>query len=430
MRLTKPLLTVGHVDISNLCSVIDALAESHWQENTYRQTSYEVHKQTNSIVLLFKSGSYTEVNEPLLKVFQPLLAPIFARFAQYYGYHKLDISKIMFARLPAGNSISKHYDSDPMFARYHRVHVPLKTNSLVDFYIEDNTYSLKAGIIYELNNLALHGVLNSSQEDRIHLIFDARPIKRIAQATTHLFILSPNNSGSTLLSNTLAAGKNVLSLPTEGQYLPEFIGPNPAHDASMYVWSQFNTLNRLTDPRSYNWPAIRKGWSNCVTQPQNGANLFIEKSPCNIARMNMLIEEFDNAKFIFLVRNPIATFESIIRGRADLYNIEQLAVDHIIWCFMQQKQNIESCAAPYLLIHYEAICDNPTIISKQLAEFEPTLDSVDFSTIHNVKGRTSPLVNFNNQQMESLSEAQLAFAIEAFTPYAALFAYFDYELLV
>ncbi|MFP3345030.1 aspartyl/asparaginyl beta-hydroxylase domain-containing protein, partial [Halomonas sp. SIMBA_159] len=88
--------------------------------------------------------------------------------------------------------------------RYPKVHVPIITYNQLHFYLDRELHQLKAGVMYDINNLGLHRVINRSDTDRIHLIFDARPVKRIHNAKHHLFIMSPNNSGSSLVSAALA----------------------------------------------------------------------------------------------------------------------------------------------------------------------------------------------------------------------------------
>ena len=60
----------------------------------------------------------------------------------------------------------------------------IKTNSEVDFYIEDKSYSLKEGVWYEINNQKNHSVINKSSMDRVHLIVDILP--------NHLNIITNN----------------------------------------------------------------------------------------------------------------------------------------------------------------------------------------------------------------------------------------------
>lgn len=57
-----------------------------------------------------------------------------------------------------------------------RIHIPLRTNDKVHFFVGSQFYHFKQGEAWAINNLRVHGVLNSSTtEVRIHLIVDVVP---------------------------------------------------------------------------------------------------------------------------------------------------------------------------------------------------------------------------------------------------------------
>ena len=57
MDIDVPLRELGKVDISALQVAIAKLEQSDWQSNKLRQSEYEVHRQTESVVLVFTDGS-------------------------------------------------------------------------------------------------------------------------------------------------------------------------------------------------------------------------------------------------------------------------------------------------------------------------------------------------------------------------------------
>jgi hypothetical protein len=57
MDIDVPVRELGDVDISSLRDAILAQEEAAWHEDEYRQQTYDVHLQTQSIVLLFTDGS-------------------------------------------------------------------------------------------------------------------------------------------------------------------------------------------------------------------------------------------------------------------------------------------------------------------------------------------------------------------------------------
>lgn len=89
--------------------------------------------------------------------------------------------RILFTKLYKKCEIIKHKDYGRSLRENHRVHVPIKSNSKVEFtiqseeYVEDSekeTIVMKEGEIWEIDNSKWHGVINKSDEDRIHLIVD------------------------------------------------------------------------------------------------------------------------------------------------------------------------------------------------------------------------------------------------------------------
>jgi hypothetical protein len=170
---------LGPVDVAELSEAILAQEEAAWHEDRYRQETYEVHRQTQSIVLVFvdlEGWPELEIHkEPgwdrLAKAAVPVMHDIIGRCYPPGG----TIIRAMAARLVAGGKISPHVDSHPSFHRGHRIHVPITTNPRVRFMIDGRPHQLEVGYAYEINNQKSHSVMNKGKEDRITFIFDYVP---------------------------------------------------------------------------------------------------------------------------------------------------------------------------------------------------------------------------------------------------------------
>lgn len=185
MDINVPIRDLGKVDVSGLIKAIDMLDAEVWERNDLRQTTFDVHKQTKSIVLVFASGwpnmqiiRHKEW-DLLSDILEPLIQKIIANNYEGAG----TVIQVMIANLKAGGEISRHYDSAPHLNISHRIHAPLKTNPKVRFLIDDIRYEMKVGQAYEINNQREHEVYNDSDEDRYHLIFDYIPAKTPLKAT-------------------------------------------------------------------------------------------------------------------------------------------------------------------------------------------------------------------------------------------------------
>jgi hypothetical protein len=170
---------LGPVDSAPLRETILAQPPSAWHEQEYRQQEYDVHRQTESIVMVFVNlECWPEIEickEPgwdrLAEVAIPVMHGIIGQHYPPGG----TIIRAMAAKLLAGGKISPHVDTHPSFHRGHRIHVPVTTNPRVRFMIDGRPHQLQVGRAYEINNQMNHSVMNKGDEDRITFIFDYVP---------------------------------------------------------------------------------------------------------------------------------------------------------------------------------------------------------------------------------------------------------------
>jgi len=178
---------LGAIDCTALSESILAQEEAAWHEDSYRQETYDVHRQTESIVMVFTLlDNWPEIDvhkEPgwdrLVDVAMPVMHGIIERHYPPGGA----IIRAMAARLVPGGKIKPHVDSHPSFARGHRIHVPITTNSRVRFMIDGRPHQLKVGQAYEINNQKSHSVMNKGKEGRITFIFDYVPPRELGRAS-------------------------------------------------------------------------------------------------------------------------------------------------------------------------------------------------------------------------------------------------------
>ena len=176
---------LGPVDATTLSEAILSQEEAAWHEDSYRQETYEVHRQTESIVLVFTNlerwPEMEILKEPgwdrLAEVAVPVMHDILGRCYPPGG----TIIRAMAAKLLVGGKISPHVDSHPSFHRGHRIHVPITTNPRVRFMIDGRPHQLQVGQAYEINNQKNHSVMNKGKEDRITFIFDYVPPQELGR---------------------------------------------------------------------------------------------------------------------------------------------------------------------------------------------------------------------------------------------------------
>lgn len=111
--------------------------------------------------------------------FCPEIAKVLALFQAPLGAVRL-------MRLGPQSSILRHSDHD-LSAEFGqvRLHIPLTTNPLVDFRVNDTTVTMAPGECWYLRLSDPHSVDNRGQTERIHLVIDARANDWLADLLVH-----------------------------------------------------------------------------------------------------------------------------------------------------------------------------------------------------------------------------------------------------
>ena len=174
---------IGNIDVSDIKLKLLDIDESIWLENTIRQTTFNVHKHTETIDLMWdmeslisnKRGTihpnfYNFGVDKLLQNLTPL-------YEKKYGSG--EFIRIVLTKLKKHTKIYPHIDNGTSLSSCKRTHIPVITNSLVTFTINDETKYLKEGEIWEIDNQSMHSVENPSEMDRIHFIIDYMTITKV-----------------------------------------------------------------------------------------------------------------------------------------------------------------------------------------------------------------------------------------------------------
>jgi hypothetical protein len=178
MDIAQAQRCLGNVNMSALAAAILAQEPKAWKEQMLRQQAYDVHHDTESIVLLFCDESWPDGEihkeagwDRLADHAMPLMDDIINTHYAPGG----TLLRAMAAKLKAGGRIHPHVDSLKSFHMGHRIHVPITTNAAVRFSIDGVPYRFDVGQAYEINNQRKHSVMNLGKEDRISFIFDYVP---------------------------------------------------------------------------------------------------------------------------------------------------------------------------------------------------------------------------------------------------------------
>ena len=170
---------IGKYNINNIANKVNNFSEQLWNNYTYRQDQHGVHKHTKTVPIIWKEPlnknriEYNDVNKywseykSIKKDVDNLNILLNNNLSKGY------IESILLINLPANKSIKKHMDNGNYFRKHNRLHMPIITNKDVIFEIGNEKKYLKPGEIWEINNNEKsHGVYNTSNTDRIHMLMD------------------------------------------------------------------------------------------------------------------------------------------------------------------------------------------------------------------------------------------------------------------
>ena len=177
-KVEKPatILPLGAVDSAPLAAVVSKMSDTAWDsENAGKPNDYFCFQHTRHVLLRWiepESDPRDIIDGAAWPFLSPIALPVMRQCAQRYGIERPAFPKAMFARLEAGRAIDEHYDAGSTNYLSHKIHVPLQTNDRATFLVAGQSFHLKTGFAYEVNNVERHGVVNGGDADRIHFIFE------------------------------------------------------------------------------------------------------------------------------------------------------------------------------------------------------------------------------------------------------------------
>ena len=185
MNFDGDMRKIGDIDVTRFAQQAAKITDAEWTADAFRQKTYEVHKQTQTIRLIMdEDGRHRDPTyHPSYEIYKELVDPIeiFIRrqFEQTLKAKRLRkkhgrgyFIRMILVKLLANGSIPHHVDQGETLSKSHRMHLPIITNEQNLFSVGDTEMHMKAGQLWEINNRREHGVVNGGSEDRTHLIID------------------------------------------------------------------------------------------------------------------------------------------------------------------------------------------------------------------------------------------------------------------
>lgn len=241
-----------------------------------------------------------------------------------------------------------------------------------------------------------------------------------------IFLLTPPNSGSTAISNVFTNSTNVSAMQcrAEGQWLIKGLCSS----------DRWNT-NKQLDERS-----IRSVWVNACYEKHKsaGASYFIEKSPPNMMRIEVLQSLFPRHIIFANNRNPYAQISSRLhRYTKSGDKISTKDREDKLFAYAEDWKNrgeilkriIQMQKIPYL--SYENFCKKPILLQdvinqsifngQIILDFEKKLKVKDYEI--------GPIANYNERQIKKLNDQDIELITNSLKQRSDLLSYFGYELI-
>lgn len=176
VKKPKYLRELGAVDVNPITQMLSKASPAYWtSEDAVKENKFNCFQHTQHIILRFikENRDPNDFYDGMgWKFFEPVLLPIFDKVVKNYNFSEPVYPKVMFARLKAKQQISVHRDGEGSHLYTHKIHIPLQTSPTVRFQLAEKQFHLRQGMAYEVNNIISHGVINQSDQDRVHLIFE------------------------------------------------------------------------------------------------------------------------------------------------------------------------------------------------------------------------------------------------------------------
>lgn len=175
----------GTYDIEPIKGIISSFTDE-WFQNTERQATFKEHKTTLTYFLAWYPLSWNPgepyvgtISNPESKLWPHVLPLI-------QGLEKLHdgrVGRVILPKLEANTAITKHTDQGGYLSVVRRHHIAVITDPKVKFIVGQDEKYLEPGVIWEINNMKMHRVINDSSIDRVHLLIDIIPNKAIGNET-------------------------------------------------------------------------------------------------------------------------------------------------------------------------------------------------------------------------------------------------------
>jgi hypothetical protein len=169
------------IDVAPIVAELRA-ERARWYVHQVRRETVPAQAQTNDIGLrhgLSNASTTLENSQNIVETENwrhfPHTTSLLTRFA---NDERGELARAMLVRLKPQGRVLPHIDHGAYYACRDRYHLVIHSPGGSEMKAGDETVLFQAGELWCFNNKTVHAAFNKSNDWRIHLIFDLRPIDR------------------------------------------------------------------------------------------------------------------------------------------------------------------------------------------------------------------------------------------------------------
>ncbi|MEM8787061.1 MAG: sulfotransferase [Pseudomonadota bacterium] len=229
------------------------------------------------------------------------------------------------------------------------------------------------------------------------------------------FVIGPNNSGTTVVCQYLAA--------QTGAYLPPF-GHNEGQFAPAV--RDMMRLDPWNAKAPIDWAFVRREWESLLRD--SGKTAFVEGSPPNLLRADAMLEAFaPDYRAMFLIANPYMSVASNLKNYA-VPPLGRAQMDTAVADWLRKAQRMRENARRWPdipLVRYEDFCIDPSIVAHAFG--------FDGSARARVAGKKTTgareIRDMTVRNMAFLKPVEADALSDRLAPHVDLLEFFGYDLL-
>jgi len=226
---------------------------------------------------------------------------------------------------------------------------------------------------------------------------------------TWVFLVGCYNSGTTLLAELLGQHPSISALPTEGHFITDQFVKD--YDIGLpRMWVDREDLFRLTETDKEPDPVrVKKEWAMRLDLRKP---VLLEKSPPNSAKTRWLQENFENARFIGIMRNGYAVSEGISRKADPQHLINSWPIEKSAYQWKRSNEVLQQDAEHlehFMWIKYEDLAADTAGTLNKITDFIglPGFENFENDRSWSIHERDEQVRNMNQESIDRLSPEQI-----------------------